>query len=168
MQVDTGGQARRSGLLWRAVIFIVLINAGGAVIGGAFGPEPGGWYFQLNRPFFTPPPWVFPVAWTTLYAMMAIALALVLEQAAGPARRLAVGLFVLQLMLNYAWSIVFFGLQALGAASLLTIALLLAVVGAAGAMGRVDRRAGWLMAPYVAWVAFALLLTVEIWRANPA
>ncbi|MEO1328826.1 MAG: TspO/MBR family protein [Pseudomonadota bacterium] len=148
---------------WTALCFIVGIEALGMVVGGLFAPTPGGWYFQLEKPALNPPAWVFPVAWTLLYAMMGWAIARIWARPAEtPGRATALWAFGVQLALNLSWSIVFFGLQALSAAVVATLALLASVLVATAAMARVDRMAGALMLPYCAWVAFAFYLTIWI------
>lgn len=149
-----------------ALVCVLAIEAGGFVIGGMFGPQPGGWYFQLEKPWFNPPVWVFPVAWTLLYAMMGVALALLLRAAESPAKTRALWAFWIQLAFNYAWSVVFFGLQALGPATYAAAALCAAVAVATATLVPVDRRAAALMVPYLLWTAFALVLAGAIWRLN--
>ena len=150
------------------VVFILIVEALGLAIGAAFGPQPGGWYDGLAKPPLTPPGWVFPVAWTLLYAMMGLAASLVWSARSGSssARNSALVAFAVQLALNLAWTPIFFGAELLGPAVVATIALLIAAAVAAWLMGRVDRRAAWLMIPYLVWVCFALYLTVWIWSAN--
>lgn len=154
---------------WRtALIFILAIETIGFVVGGVFGPQPGGWYFQLEKPAANPPAWVFPVAWTLLYAMMGWAAARIwARHPATPGRTAALTLFGIQLALNLSWSVVFFGLQALPAAVIATVLLLAAVMSATAAMAKVDRTAGLIMLPYCVWVAFALYLTAWIAANNP-
>lgn len=161
------GSGRSSGPSWTTIIvFVVVIEAIGFAVGSSFGPEPGGWYFQLEKSALNPPPWVFPVAWTLLYAMIGWAAARVWALPATAARTTALALFAVQLALNYLWSYVFFGLQALQPAVWMTVALLVAVVAATIAFFRVDRLSGLLMSPYLIWVGFALFLTYEVARLN--
>lgn len=152
---------------WKlALVLVLAIEAGGFAIGAFFGPQPGGWYFQLAKPPYNPPVWVFPAAWTALYAMMGVALALIWQAPGSAARTRALVAFAVQLALNYAWSVVFFGFQALGPATYAAAALFLAVAASAATMAPVDRRALWLMIPYLIWTGFALLLTSDIWALN--
>lgn len=152
---------------WRVIVVAILIvQVIGFAVGAAFGPQPGGWYFQIEKSPLNPPPLVFPIAWTLLYAMIGWAGARIWTLRGAPGGARAFGLFVVQLLLNFGWSVVFFGLQALWPAVAYTIVFLAAVIAATVAMGRVDRLSGWLMAPYVAWVAFALFLTYEVARLN--
>ncbi len=157
------------GASWLEIGFAILvINAIGFAFGARYGPQPGGWYFtKLKKASLNPPGWVFPVAWTLLYAIMGLAIARVWATAPSEVRTAALALFALQLVLNYGWSYVFFGLQWFQYAVWHTLALFAATVGATVAMGAVDPLAGWLMAPYCAWVAFAAYLTIAVARLNP-
>lgn len=153
---------------WKTILIAVLaIELVGFAIGGAFGPEPGGWYFQIEKSALNPPPWAFPIAWTLIYAAMGLAVARVWAAQGAPGRTAALALFGLQLALNYAWSPVFFGLQAFWPAVWLNIALLVAAVAAMIATARVDRLAGALMGVNAAWVGFAAFLSYEVARLNP-
>ena len=125
------------------------------------------WYPRLRKPGWTPPSWVFGPVWTVLYAQMAYSGRRV-AQSSDPVRRDALALWWLQLGLNAAWTPVFFGARRIGGGALLITALLPAVAGTAAASARVDRRAGLLYAPYLAWSAYAAALNVEIWRRNRA
>ena len=125
-------------------------------------PNIPGWYEGLHKPFFNPPNGVFAPVWTTLYVLMAVAAWRVWRKAG----LRPLGLYVLQLALNFAWSFIFFGAHAIGAA-LVEIALLFAVVVLTlRDFWRLDRIAGWLLVPYAAWVLFAGVLNAAIWRLN--
>jgi tryptophan-rich sensory protein len=131
------------------------------------------WYAALSKPSFNPPNWVFGPAWTLLYTLMAIAAWLVWKQpisAPGSAalRTAGLRLWWLQLLLNFAWSWIFFHQHQLAGALFEIVLLWLAIVATTVLFVKVSRLAAWLMAPYVAWVAFASVLTYEIWRLNAA
>lgn len=167
MAIQTHEHQLDPGPSWALILgFALSIELVGFAIGGAFGPEPGGWYFQIQKSVLNPPPWAFPIAWTLLYAAMGWAAARVWQARKAPGGALALGLFALQLALNYAWSPVFFGLQAFWAAVWVNLALLAAAIAAAAAMARVDRLAGRLMAINAAWVGFAGFLSYEVARLN--
>ena len=127
-----------------------------AVIGSlATSPNVEGWYAGLQKPSFTPPNAVFPIAWSLLYALIALALWRLLgaRPVAGPARRgwwLALAAFLAQLALNAAWSPVFFAAHALGPALIVALALLVMVLWTIRLSWRFDRLAAWLLAPYAA------------------
>jgi tryptophan-rich sensory protein len=127
----------------------------------------GSWYEVVQKPFFTPPNWIFPIVWTILYICMGIALWLVWEKDEDAAHvRGWVPLFIAHLIVNAAWTIFFFGYHATFIALvdiiLLWTCIVLLMIGA----GEIDKRASWLLAPYLAWVSFAALLNGAIWWLN--
>jgi translocator protein len=124
------------------------------------------WYDQLEKPVFNPPSWVFGPAWTFLYALIGVALWLVLRHRPGVERTTALGLFALQLVLNAAWTPIFFGAQDPTAALVEIVVLVFVLAVTVVSMWRVDRRAGWLMLPYLAWVVFATVLNGSIVALN--
>jgi tryptophan-rich sensory protein len=139
---------------------------GGAVLATALAggsvSQPGGWYQGLRKPAFTPPSWVFGPAWTVLYVLIAWSGYRVWRRPASPARRRALGWWGAQLVLNGAWSPIFFGLQRPGWA-LVDLGLLVPAVAAyTAAARRVDRPAAWMMAPYLGWIGFATALNAGI------
>jgi len=136
-----------------------------AVVGTAgMGVETMRWYAGLNAPSFAPPAWVFGPAWTLLYALMGWAAFLAWRRAGLRSRALA--LFAGQLALNAAWTPVFFGMRRPGAALVVILALWAAILATLLAFRAVDRRAGRLLVPYLAWVTFAACLNFEYWRLN--
>ena len=126
------------------------------------------WYRGIEKPTWNPPDWIFGPVWTTLYVLMAIAAWRVTESSNSPARTAGLGLFVVQLGLNLAWSWIFFHRHAIGSAAI-EVALLWVAIGATTLVfSRVSTTAAWLMAPYWAWVTFASILNASIWRLNPS
>lgn len=124
------------------------------------------WYPTLQKPPFNPPNWIFGPVWTTLYILMAIAGWRVWRLRRQSVFQPPMALYGLQLALNLLWSILFFGLHAIGWA-LADIAALLAVIAATTIVfWRVDRIAGALFLPYLAWVTFAGVLNASIWWLN--
>ena len=144
---------------------IVLIgSASGWLSGSGYGNP---WFDALTKPPFMPPGWVFGAAWTTLYSLMGITLALVLAAPENGHRRKGLVLFFAQLALNYAWSPIFFAAHDVRLA-LIVIFVMLAVAAAATAQFiKVRPLAGLLMLPYLAWLCFAAALTTAIERLNP-
>ena len=148
----------------RALGFVVLVNVVGAAPALLTGPD-SAWFRALEKPALYPPPAVFGVVWTIVFTLSGVALWLVWRSEAD-GRRLAIGLFVLQMAVNVAWTPVFFALEALGTA-LVVIGLLVVLVAATiVAFDRVDRRAAALLVPYLLWVAFATVLNYRIWQLN--
>lgn len=142
----------------------LILCYGAAALGARF--LPGAWYAALAKPAWTPPNWVFAPVWTALYGMMAVAAWLVWRRHGFAGARGALALFLVQLGLNGAWSFFFFGLQRVGLALADIVALWIALLLATIAFWKRRRSAAALLAPYVAWVAFAMALNLEIWRLN--
>lgn len=124
------------------------------------------WYASLVKPSWTPPPAVFPIVWTTLYILMAVSLWLVATSAPSPERKTALIAFFVQLTLNAMWSPVFFGLHATKAALAIIVAMLIAIVATIITSLKVNRLAGWILLPYVMWVAYASTLNAGVVLMN--
>jgi len=146
--------------------FIVLCLAVAAAGGAVTATSVGSWYAGLVKPSFNPPNWVFGPVWTMLYLMIAVAGWRVWCRRDRPGARAALIAWGVQLALNLGWSFVFFGARLIGAALVEIVALLAAIVCTAVLCWRVDRIAGALLIPYVAWVSFATLLNAALWRLN--
>ena len=148
-------------ICWMGICFAVA-----GVSGLWTASEIPGWYRTLARPVIAPPNWIFGPAWTLLYALMAVAAWQIWRSPASTERTLGLALFLVQLGLNFAWSLIFFRCHAIGAA-LAEVVLLWAAIGASTLVfGQVALAAAWLMAPYWAWVTFAAVLNEEFWRLN--
>jgi len=124
---------------------------------------PGEWYAGLDKPPFNPPNWIFGPVWTALYLGMGVAAWRVWRRVGW---RAPTFLFLAQLALNALWSPVFFGAHLLGLAALVLASLVALVALTLRAFWRVDKVAGALFVPYLAWVSFALLLNLALWRLN--
>ncbi|MDQ3127599.1 MAG: tryptophan-rich sensory protein [Chloroflexota bacterium] len=125
------------------------------------------WYRTIERPEWNPPDWVFGPVWTTLYVMMGVALLQVVRSdRSRAARRVAMGLFAVQLVLNFGWSWIFFTNHDLFGALVGILALWLAIAATIVAFGRVRTSAAALLLPYLAWTSFATILTATIWSLN--
>jgi benzodiazapine receptor len=151
---------------WRALLgFLVLCFAIAGVSGLVTATSVHDWYPTLRKPSFNPPDQVFGPVWSILYAMIAVSGWMVWGH--GPvARQRAMPVYVVQLCLNFAWSLLFFGAHLIGVALIDILALLAAIVATGVSFARVDRGAAWLLLPYAAWVAFASVLNAAIWRLN--
>ncbi|WP_254864388.1 TspO/MBR family protein [Halovivax gelatinilyticus] len=150
--------------LIEVVGFVVLVNVLGSAPGVVFGPD-SAWFRALEKPWFYPPELAFPVVWTLLFTLLGISLWLVWRADSGG---LALGLFVVQFALNVAWTPAFFGLESIVGGIAVLVPLVALVCATVYAFWRVDRRAAVLLVPYLLWVTFALALTLEFWRLNPA
>ncbi len=157
----------RTSDILRLVISIVVCNGAG-LIGSFFTLDPvRTWYPTLTKPDLTPPGWVFGPVWTLLYTCMGVALFLAWTRHLGGKHRILwIRLFLAHLVVNAAWSIIFFGqrmlLPALGVISLLWILIVTLTLLA----WRFDRRISLLLLPYLAWVSFATYLNYGIWSLN--
>lgn len=154
---------------WRyavlAVPIIVLVgSAVGYLSNSGFG---NAWYAPLQKPSFQPPGWAFGVTWTVLYALMGIALAMVLGAPRSVPRRGGLILFFLQLALNYSWSPAFFGAGAIDWGFLIILAMNVLVTMTIISFWRVKPLAGALLLPYLAWLCLATMLNWETGRLNP-
>ena len=158
----------RMSLLRYALITVPLILLLGTLSGRASNSGySNAWFAALAKPEAMPPAWAFPFAWTILYIMLGLALAMVLSARGARGRALGTGIFLLQLVLNFAWSPVFFAMHQARLALLLIAAMLLLAIVAAMLFGRIRRAAGLLMLPYIAWLAFAGYLNYRIVELNP-
>ena len=125
------------------------------------------WYAGLVKPSFNPPNWIFGPVWTTQYVLMAFAAWRILRLPQPSAdRRLALSLFFIQLVLNAAWSWMFFGANSLVLGVINIIPQLAIIFAMVIAFYRLDKLAGWCLLPLLAWVSFACVLNVTIWRLN--
>ena len=154
----------RARQLLTLVACVVICFLPGA-IGGSFPPD--AWYQALAKPPLTPPGWIFPVAWTSLYLMMGVSLFMLLDAAPSLRTvRVQLGFFGGQLILNAAWSWLFFGLHRPDLAFVEIVALWLMIFACVVTFHRVRASAGLLLVPYLAWVTFASYLNLALWRLN--
>ena len=145
-----------------------LATAGAAWYGSRYSRgNRDGWYRDLRKPSFTPPDKVFPVAWTTLYALIAWSGWRVWSAAPSRQRNAALRLWISQLAANAQWSKLFFGQRRPTLALADIFALEGSIISYIAAAHKVDRGAAYAFVPYAAWVAFATVLNAEILRLNP-
>lgn len=143
------------------LIFFAACCAAGTT--GAMFP-PGDWYRKLSKPAWTPPDWLFPLAWTGLYIALAYAGT---RAATSEGAAYAMAFWALQIALNTLWTPIFFGLQKIKAAMFVIVALWLSVVGLLAALWPLDTLAFWVVSPYLVWVSYAGALNFSILRRNP-
>lgn len=125
------------------------------------------WYAALNKPPGTPPNWIFGPVWATLYALIGIAFALVWHHApSGPAKRTAMIIFAVQLVLNLTWSPVYFGMHQMGWALLIIACLWVAIIVTILHFRRLYSLSGLLLLPYLLWVSYASYLNAGYWWLN--
>lgn len=143
-------------------LIFCLASAAAAATGIIF--KPGAWYVGLRKPGFTPPDWVFPVAWSVVYLLSAYAAARV---ATLPGAGLALALWAAQIALNTLWSPVFFGAHRMALAMAVMATLWLVVAALLFQFWRLDAIAGLALLPYLAWLCVAFALNWRVWRDNP-
>ncbi|MDY8107819.1 TspO/MBR family protein [Fulvimarina sp. 2208YS6-2-32] len=145
-------------IVFFALVFLVSLS--GAVF------KPGPWYMKLDKPSWTPPGWAFPVVWSILYVLIAVAGWRVYELVGLATLPFAV--YALQLVLNAAWSAFFFGMRRADLAFGDVVALWFAVAANIAVFLPIDTIAGLLLVPYLVWVTAAACLNYSVWRLNPA
>ena len=142
-------------------IAIVTVIAVGAGIGTTIGPDD--WYWTLNKPSFNPPAWLFAPVWTILYVFIAIAFARTfLRDPKGPAMQV----WIVQMLLNWSWTPLWFGLHLMWAAFAVIVALWLSIVTFIWLTRRADPVSSLLFVPYLAWVSFAAILNGTVAAMN--
>ncbi len=149
---------------WLGLVGWLALVAAVSAFGSMF--RPGSWYEALAKPSFNPPSWVFGPVWTLLYLLMALAAWLVWRRREMAVARLGMALFLAQLLCNGLWSWFFFGLQRIGLALVDLVLLVLLLTATVAVFARVRKAAAWLLAPYLAWSCYALVLNAWLWRFN--
>lgn len=167
MELASKAQLRASYLRW-AVVTVPLILLLGFTSGRLVptGAE-NCWYVALAKPAATPPDWAFPVAWTTIYVLMGLALAMVVNARGSRLRGPAIALFAGQLVVNLIWTPLFFGAHQIFWSLLAIVAMLGLTVATTFLFARIRRVAAWLLMPYMVWISFAGVLTWSILDLNP-
>jgi tryptophan-rich sensory protein len=149
-----------------ALLALVVASFAAGIGGIVF--RPGRWYQRLDKPSWRPPDWLFAPAWTFLYATIALAGWLVWRQAGFGGAMLPLSAYGTQLLLNAAWSPIFFGLRRIGWALAEMVLLWLSIVATLVLFYSIDAAAAAVLVPYLCWVSFALLLNLSVWQRNNA
>lgn len=142
-------------------VFVVFVVGTGFIIG--YLNVPGGWYADLNKPWFNPPNWIFAPVWTAIYFLIAIAGWRTWER---NRRHPAMRWWWTQMVLNFLWSPVFFSAHWTGGALAIILALLVSILAFIAQQWNQDRTSSAIFAPYAVWVGFASLLNLAIVRLN--
>ena len=150
--------------LFTVPLILLLGTVAGRVSNSGYGNP---WFDALVKPAIMPPGWLFGIAWTILYSLLGLAIAIILNARGARGRGLAIGLFVAQLLLNYSWSPTFFAYHQVAAALGIILLMLLLSVITTILFARIRRGAALLMLPYLAWLAFASLLNYQFLQLNP-
>jgi len=144
---------------------VLLLGTLSGTLSGSGNSNP--WFAVLHKPPLMPPGWVFGAVWTSLYVLLGLSLAMVLHARGAKNRKRAAGLFGVQLVLNFAWSPVFFGFHKVQAALSIIAAMIVVCVVTILVIWRIRVAAGLLLYPYLAWLMFASLLNYQILTLNP-
>jgi tryptophan-rich sensory protein len=152
----------------KLIVSIVACQCAG-LIGSIFTtPAIPTWYATLEKPPFTPPNWLFAPAWITLFLLMGIAAFLIWRQGLEQKEvKTALIIFLVQLVLNALWSVIFFGLQSPLYGMVVILALWVAILLTILRFFKLSTAAGALLLPYILWVSFAAVLNISIWILNP-
>jgi benzodiazapine receptor len=167
MEIASRSQLRMAYLryaLFTVPAVLLLGTLSGRAAGSGYGNP---WFDGLAKPIFMPPGWAFPVAWTLIYILLGLSLAMILNARGARGRAIAVTLFLVQLALNFSWSPIFFALHQIGLALSVIVAIIALTLVTAWLFHRIRSAAAWLLIPYLAWLCFAGALNYEIGRLNP-
>jgi len=166
-EITTPDQLRMSFIRWALVTVpatVLLGSLSGFLSNSGFG---NGWFDALNMPDIMPPGWVFGVVWPALYAMLGVALAMILHARRAKGRGLALTLFAVAFVANLGWSPLFFAAHQISAALYLILFMLVVTIATTFAFGRIRSAAAWLLVPYMIWISFAALLNYKFDQMNP-
>lgn len=153
-------------LIPKLILCIIICVGLGAWVGTSTAPTD--WFDTITKPSWQPPSWLFAPVWTTLYAMIGASFALVWQnkQAHQPQKTRAMLIFAIQFALNLAWSFIFFNYKEIGWAFAEIMVLWVCIILTVRAFYPIDKRAAYLLIPYLCWVSFASVLTGTIWWLN--
>ena len=166
-EIASPGQLRLDYLRWALVTVPAILFLGflsGRIANSGYGNR---WFDALEKPAFMPPGWAFGAAWTILYILMGLALAMIIHARGSRGRGIAILLFLAQLVMNLLWSPLFFRAHQVDNAFILILLLIATAAETALLFWRIRPAAGLLLLPYLAWLAFASVLNYEIGRLNP-
>lgn len=148
------------------IVFLILCLGVGALGGMATTPEIAGWYSTLNKPTWNPPPSIFGPVWTTLYLMMALSAWLIWRKGGLQKNRIPLAAFAVQLILNLAWSWIFFSMHQIGGAFVEITVLWSSILLTGILFHKNSKLASVLLLPYLCWVSFATYLNFTLWQLN--
>lgn len=152
---------------WKTLVAFLLLCLVIQLLGSGWTQEGiRNWYPTLHKPFWTPPDWLFAPVWTLLYLMIALAGGLIYQAPDSPRRSIALAFYIMQLLLNFLWSFLFFSLQRPDLALLDIVGLTLFIILTMVKAWPVSRLASLLLLPYLAWVLYATSLNLGIWLLN--
>lgn len=150
----------------KLIISILLPLSVGAIAGMFTSQAVPIWYASLNKPSFSPPNWVFGPVWTTLYILLGISFFLIWKEEASKERDLAIKVFSIQMLLNFAWSFLFFYFNLIGAALIEIILLWTSIAAMIYLFYKIKPVAAYMNIPYLLWVSFATILNAGYYFLN--
>ena len=150
----------------KLIVSIAVPLLAGGVGAVATTPAISTWYATLNKPWFTPPDWLFGPVWTLLYILMGLALFLVWRSPKSRTRDIGIALFAVQLAVNVVWSFAFFGLENTLYGVLTIIPLWVLIAATIFQFYKVSKGAAFLMVPYILWVSIATALNTAVYLLN--
>lgn len=165
-ELASPGQLRASLIRW-ALVLVPGVELLGFLSGQIGGDARDPWFVGLVKPAIFPPPVLFGIAWSILFALIGLALAVLVTARGAPGRQAAIGAWIVQFLLILCWSPLFFGAHEISLALALLLAIDVAVIVTVLLAWRVRRLAALLLLPYLAWVLFATLLNYEFLKVNP-
>lgn len=146
-----------------SIVLCLLAGVGGAV----FTQDSLGWYFTLHKPLFRPPNWLFSPVWIVLYITMGISFYLIWKKGFSHRdAKYAFVIFIVQLIFNASWSVIFFGGRSIFGGLLVIFVLWLLIFLTIFAFYRINTAAAYILIPYFIWVSYASILNFSIWRLN--
>ena len=152
---------------WKLFITILICEAVGVLSGVITMNDISTWYSTLQKPSWNPPAYIFGPVWTALYLLMGIAWWLVIEsKVSQDDKKIAHIYFIIQLFLNFLWSILFFKFHSPDWAFVDIVLLILAVLITIFYFAKISKTAAWLLVPYIIWISFATILNYNIWILN--
>lgn len=166
-EIATADQLRMSYVRWALVTVPATVFVGNVMGYLSNSGYSNRWFTAMDLPAIVPPGWVFGVVWTLLYIMLGLALAMILHARGAKGRGVALTLFFAQLLLNFGWSPLFFGMHQVTGALVLIVTILALAIATTFAFAPIRKAAAWLMVPYLVWLSLASILNYQIDARNP-
>ncbi len=153
-------------MIYKILISIILCLGIGFLGGFATASSVNEWYVMLNKPIFNPPNYLFGPVWTILYILMGVSVGMIWHNGNSSAHRIAIGIFIIQLMLNFLWSFLFFYFQQPFIAFIEIVVLWVMIILTIKHFYSIKKMAAYLLLPYLAWVSFASVLNFSLYWLN--
>ena len=151
---------------WKIYLFWIVLSGAVGFLSGLLSRNGIQYFTKVAQPPLSPPPFLFPIVWTILYALMGISAARISLASKSATRSRSLNLFIAQLIVNFFWSPIFFNAKAYGFALIWLLVLWILVLWMILAFRKVDRTAALLQLPYLLWLTFAVFLNYGVWMLN--